>query len=95
VPYTVGVNSCCQTSPLDHYLIARAQACLTGANAHDLYSLLGNYYGLCLLAAEDESVMPRVEKIEQKLRAFCHSSQMEEGPSFDTLSIKYERVRTE
>ena len=67
------VKSCRHTSSFDHYLVARAQACGTGANAHDLHALLGNYCELCLLAEEDPTVLPRIERIEQKLRAFCQS----------------------
>jgi hypothetical protein len=57
----------------DHYLVARAQACVTGANAHELHALLGIYHGLCLLGTEDESVRRRIESVEQRIRAFCQS----------------------
>lgn len=49
---------------------------MTGANAHDLHSLLGNYHELCLLAAEDDALMARVRRIEGRLRAFCHTGEL-------------------
>jgi hypothetical protein len=57
----------------DHYLVARAEACATGANAHELHALLGNYCELCLAAEHDLTVRPRIERLEQRLRAFCRA----------------------
>jgi hypothetical protein len=74
--------------PLDHFLVARAEACITGANAHELHALLGNYHGLCLLAADDEAMLVRVEHIERKLRAFCQTSQLAETCTGFNLSTR-------
>ena len=67
------MNACREPSPIDHYLVARVQACVTGANAHNLHALLGNYYELCLIADPDASLRVRVASLEQRLRAFCQS----------------------
>ena len=67
------MNDFPQYSLIDHHLVARTQACVTGANAHDVHALLGNYYELCLIAQEDESIRMRVRHVEQRLRAFCQT----------------------
>jgi hypothetical protein len=64
------------SSPVDHYLIARAQACVTGADAHDIYAMLGNYHELCLIADGDETVKVRVLGLERRLRSFCQTAEL-------------------
>jgi hypothetical protein len=70
------VKDFCQFSLIDHHLVAKTQACVTGANAHDVHALLGNYYELCLIAQEDESIRMRVAHVEQRLRSFCLSGEL-------------------
>jgi hypothetical protein len=65
------VKTCDSVSSLDHYLVARAQASATGARAHDVYALLGNYYEICRLAQADSDFAPRQAALEQRLRAIC------------------------
>jgi hypothetical protein len=60
---------------IDHYLVARVQARVTGANAHDLHALLGKYFGLSSL--DDEQVSPRLQEIERRLREFCRTGSLE------------------
>ena len=35
--------------------------------------MLGNYYELCRIAKEDETLSVRVDEMEQRLRAFCQA----------------------
>ena len=60
----------------DHQLVARAQSRATGANVHDLQSLLTAYYGFTDLARTDPQLGDRVQMIEQRLRAFCHTGRV-------------------
>ena len=60
-----------QSPTFDHHLVARAQARATGANAHDLCSLLASYYGFTELANLEPSFAGRLEEIERRLRIFC------------------------
>ena len=56
---------------LDHFLVARVQSRITGADAHDVHAMLGKYYCLCELAADDASFRAPLDETERSLRAFC------------------------
>lgn len=56
---------------LDHSLIARVQNHTTGATAHDVYQLLGCYYEIAASGLNDMHSEARLQRIEQRLRAFC------------------------
>lgn len=72
--------NCGPTSPsFDHHLVAQAEACATGANAHELYSLIASYYGFAELVATVPECGWRLEVIEQRLRAFCRTGQLPRG----------------
>jgi hypothetical protein len=60
----------------DHHLVARAQACATGANAHELHSLLASYYGFSELVPSMPECAWRLEAIEQRLRIFCQTGKV-------------------
>lgn len=78
------------SSPVDHYLIARAQACVTGADAHDIYAMLGNYFELCQMAEGDEAVKVRIRGLERRLRSFCQTAELAKAnvqPSFHFNSM--------
>lgn len=63
-------------SAIDHYLVARAQSRVNGANAHEVHALLGRYFGLTALAEEDPVCAQRAQRIEQRLRAFCQTGRI-------------------
>ena len=65
-----------QPAAFNHHLVARVEAHITGAEAHDIHALLGNYYELCLIAEHDHSVIGRVLAIEVRLRAFCQGKEL-------------------
>jgi hypothetical protein len=59
-------------SPLiDDYLVVRAEASATGANAHAVHALLGTYYELASFAMADPACAVRLAIVERKLRSFC------------------------
>ena len=65
--------------PFDHHLVARAQACATGANAHELYSLIASYYGFAEMATLYPECAWRLEVIEHRLRVFCRTGVLLRG----------------
>lgn len=79
MPYNLYVNSRPTSPGFDHHLIARAEARATGANAHELYSLIASYYGFAEMATTYPECAWRLEVIEHRLRVFCRTGTLLRG----------------